>query len=288
LEVVGTPIGNLGDLSPRARTVLAEVPVIFCEDTRRTRALLSAIGVRAPRLVRLDRHREKEALEEALELLRAQGRAAYVSDAGMPAVSDPGAALVASAARAGVEVRVVPGPDSVSAALAVSGFVSDGFRFVGFLPRKGGERTKALAAVAACAQTQVIFESARRLVGTLAEMAGACGAERALAACQELTKVHERVWRGDLASVRRALEALEVLKGEWVLVLGPDQSPPAAPPLDDRAVVDLLAERLEADRESNPNAVVAEVAKQLGLPKRRVYELSLSVREARSNGARRP
>src|SRR5579862_7591998 len=148
LVVVGTPIGNLEDMSPRGVRALREATAIYCEDTRRTRALLSALGVPAPRLARLDAHTELSVAARAADEIEAGEVVALVSDAGMPCISDPGFLLVKEVAGRGLPTEVVPGPSSVSAALALSGLPASQYRFYGFLPRKGGDRAAALAAIA--------------------------------------------------------------------------------------------------------------------------------------------
>lgn len=197
LVVVGTPIGNLGDLAPRAVEVLRTADVVAAEDTRRARALLSAAGVPARgRLVSVHAHNEGERAARLVDRALDGAVVAVVSDAGMPGISDPGAALVRAAAAAGVPVEVVPGPSAVLAALAVSGLPSDRFAFEGFLPRRGRSRDRRLAGIAASDRTVVVFESPRRVPGTLADLARVCGPGRPVVVARELTKLHEEVWRG--------------------------------------------------------------------------------------------
>ena len=278
LAVVGTPIGNLEDISRRAVRTLAEADVIFCEDTRRTRKLLSALGLPAPRLVRLDANNEEDMAAVVVAALEAGSQAALVTDAGMPAVSDPGARLVAAVSSAGHRTEVVPGPSAVSAALALSGLPGTGYRFVGFLPRKGRERAVALADLAATPTTVVIYEAANRVAGTVADLTGACGADRPFVAARELTKLHEEVWRGTLGEAGEWLERSGEPRGEWVLMLGPA---PAAPPPEAAELVRRITYELEtrlaagADRRQ----AVVEVASRLGVPKRQVYALALELKE---------
>ncbi|MGH9082641.1 MAG: 16S rRNA (cytidine(1402)-2'-O)-methyltransferase, partial [Acidimicrobiales bacterium] len=225
--LVATPIGNLGDLSPRAVTTLAEADVVCCEDTRRTRALLGAVGVPAGgRLAALHEHNEAARTAQVLGWVERGRTVAVVTDAGMPAVSDPGARLVAAVARAGLVVTVVPGPSAVLAALVVSGLPTDRFCVEGFLPRKGAERRRRLAALMAEERTAVVLEAPGRLAATLAELAAAMG-ERPVAVARELTKVHEEVVRGSLPEVAAAFAAREV-RGEVVVVLGGAPPPPPA------------------------------------------------------------
>jgi 16S rRNA (cytidine1402-2'-O)-methyltransferase len=219
LYVVGTPIGNLGDASDRAREVLGSVDVIAAEDTRRTGLLLSRLGVERPRFVSMFEGNERERTVELIGELQAGRSVAVVSDAGMPSVSDPGFRLVRAAAEAGVPVVVVPGPSAVLAALVVSGLPTDRFAFEGFLPRRAGERSARFAELSADPRTLVFFESARRVVETLDDLAGALG-DRPAAVCRELTKLHEEVLRGSLSSVASELRGRGEVRGEIVVVVG--------------------------------------------------------------------
>ena len=274
LVVVGTPIGNLEDISPRAIRTLSEAGVIYSEDTRRTRKLLSALGVPAPRLVRVDRHTEASMVTAAVEAIQAGTVAALVSDAGMPTISDPGTILVKGVADAGLPTEVIPGPCAVSAALALSGLPASQYRFAGFLPRKGRARQDALALVSSDPATVVVYEAANRVVGTVSDLAEACGPDRPLAAARELTKLHEEVWRGTLGQAVQWLSSAEP-RGEWVLVVGPPTGEVAAP-LDQDDVVRALQARLAAgvDRKQ----AVAEVAEELRVPKRMVYDCALALK----------
>jgi 16S rRNA (cytidine1402-2'-O)-methyltransferase len=275
LVLVATPIGNLGDLSPRAQAVLAAADLVCCEDTRRTRALLSACGIRAgDRLLSLHGHNERERLARVAATVAAGGTVAVVSDAGTPGVSDPGAWLAAQLAAAGEKVTTVPGPSSVIAALVVSGLPTDRFAAEGFLPRKGAERRRRLAALMADERTSVVLEAPGRVAGTLAELA-ALDPERPVAVARELTKLHEEVWRGSLA---RAAEefAAEPRRGEVVLVVG--GAPPAAPAEEDD-VEAAVRSALADDPAAGPRQVAERVALSLGVPKRRAYEAALRVRD---------
>ncbi|HVL92344.1 MAG TPA: 16S rRNA (cytidine(1402)-2'-O)-methyltransferase [Acidimicrobiales bacterium] len=269
LVVVATPIGNLGDLSPRAVEALAGADVIACEDTRRTRALLTAAGVRAPRLLAVHDANEAERADAVVALLEGGTTVALVSDAGTPAVSDPGQRVVAAAVAAGHPVTVVPGPSAAIAALVASGLPTDRFVFEGFLPRKGAERGRRLAATAAEQRTVVLYEAPHRVARTAADLAAACGPDRPVALARELTKVHEEVWRGTLRDlVARVAEVAP--RGEHVLVLGGAAEAAAAGDADIEAA---LADRLAAG--DDRRAAVAAVTEALGVPRRRVYELSL-------------
>ncbi len=274
IVIVGTPIGNLGDLSPRAVDALATAGVICCEDTRHTRKLLSAAGIPAPRLIAMHQHNEAAAAATAVGLAAQGAKVAVVSDAGMPGISDPGARVVAGALAAGVPVRVVPGPSAVLAALVASGLSAEGFCFEGFLPRKAGERAARLAAIAAEPRTTVLFESPRRVGSTLAALVGACGADRAAAVGRELTKLHEEVRRGTLAELA-SWAATEQPPGEWVIVIaGATDNASDKQPSDD-AIREALRVRLAGG--ARRREAVDAVTEATGASRRRVYQLALEL-----------
>ena len=206
LRICGTPIGNLGDVTQRLRDTLAGAAVIACEDTRRTRALLSALGIPAPKLERLDANTEERGAIRLVERLLHGDDVALVTDAGMPAVSDPGSRLVLAAAAAGVVVEVIPGPSAVTAAFAASGIEGDGFAFIGFLPRTAGGLNARLDAADAWGLPLIAFEAPGRLPRTLATLA-AREPERRIVVCRELTKLHEQVARGTVAELAAQLHA---------------------------------------------------------------------------------
>src|SRR2546421_4897947 len=214
LFLVGTPIGNLGDLSDRARETLASVDVVAAEDTRRTGVLLKRFGIEA-RMVSLHEANERVRTEDLAARLRAGEDVAMVSDAGMPGLSDPGFRLVRACIEEGIEVRVVPGPSAAIAALVVSGLPTDRFAYEGFLPRRAGDRRARLEALAEDPRTIVLFESPRRVAATLSEAAEVLGDRRA-AVARELTKLHEEVLRGRISEL---LLSLGHLRGEVVIVL---------------------------------------------------------------------
>ncbi|MEX2660169.1 MAG: 16S rRNA (cytidine(1402)-2'-O)-methyltransferase [Acidimicrobiales bacterium] len=269
LVLVATPIGNLGDLSPRAVEVLAQADVVACEDTRRTGRLLQAAGIRAKGLIAVHDHNEATQVRTVLDRLAAGEVVAVASDAGTPGISDPGERLVRAAAQAGFEVRVVPGPSAAVAALVASGLATGRFVFEGFLPRKGSGRTERLAALAGERRTIVLYEAPHRVARTLADLAGALGGGRRVALARELTKLHEEVWRGTLdGAVERCAEVEP--RGEHVVVVEGAAEPEVA---GDEVVLAALADRLE-DGATRRDAV-AEVAEALGVPKRRVYDLAL-------------
>lgn len=272
LVLVGTPIGNLGDLSPRAVEVLRTADVIACEDTRRTRQLLTAAGVPAGgRLMAVHDHNEAAQVGEVLRRLEAGQQVAVVTDAGMPGISDPGERLVAAAAGAGHRVDVVPGPSAAVAALVLSGLPTGRWCFDGFLPRKGRDRSRRLAELAVERRTTVIFESPRRVQATVADLAGAVGGERRVAVARELTKKFEELWRGTLADAVGHLAETEPL-GEFVLVIegAPDREPATESDVDEALRVRLASGMPTRD-------AVAEVAAELDVPKRQVYAAALKL-----------
>jgi 16S rRNA (cytidine1402-2'-O)-methyltransferase len=217
LYLVGTPIGNLGDMSDRARRTLAAVDVVACEDTRRTGRLLAAFGIQARKLVSFFEGNERQRVAELVSALREGLDVAVVSDAGMPGVSDPGYRLVAACVEEGIPVDVVPGASAAVSALVVSGLPTDRFVFEGFLPRSGRARSSRLAALADEVRTIVLFESPRRVASTLADLQEALG-DRRVAVARELTKLHQEVLRGTLSSVMRETDGRD-LKGEVVVVV---------------------------------------------------------------------
>ena len=220
LYVVATPIGNLSDLSPRACAVLAAADLVACEDTRTSRTLLSANGINA-KTVALHEHNERAAGERLVESLVAGTTIALVSDAGTPAISDPGALLVAAAHRAGIRVVPVPGPSAAMAAYSASGFLAERFLFAGFLPASGSARRKALADLDADCPV-ILYEAPHRILETVVDLAAAYGESRELVIARELTKKFEEVARLPLAAAKAWVEANHHRQqGEFVLVLGP-------------------------------------------------------------------
>jgi 16S rRNA (cytidine1402-2'-O)-methyltransferase len=281
LVLVATPIGNLGDLSPRALDVLVSADLVYCEDTRRTRVLFSAAGVpaRPARLRSLHRDNEGQRVGEVLAALARGALVAVVSDAGTPGISDPGAHLASAVAAQGWPVTVVPGPSAVLAALVVSGLPTERFCVEGFLPRKGPERRRRIGALLADARTTVVLEAPSRVAATLAELA-ALDPARPAAVVRELTKLHEEVWRGTLGEAATAFEEREV-RGEVVLVVG---GAPPAPPAGEDEVADAVRAALAEDPSAGPRQVAELVAASLGVPRRRAYEAALRVREERGGG----
>jgi 16S rRNA (cytidine1402-2'-O)-methyltransferase len=280
LVVVGTPIGNLGDLSPRAVRAMAQADVIYCEDTRHSRKLLTHAGLTGKTLRSLHEHNEAERRDEVVGAVRSGATVALVSDAGMPGISDPGAVVVRAVAEAGLVVTVVPGPSAVLTALVASGLPSDRFCFEGFLPRSGRERRDALATLATETRTTVLFEAPGRVAATLADLAAVCGGGRPVSVSRELTKVHEEHWRGTLAE-GGAWTAGHPVRGEVVLVLGGSPDTPTEA-VGDEVLVAALHERLAAGERTR--GVVDDLASAFGVPRRRVYELALAVRASAPSG----
>nr|WP_218844637.1 16S rRNA (cytidine(1402)-2'-O)-methyltransferase [Microbacterium pseudoresistens] len=268
--MAATPIGNLGDASARLIEVLENASVVAAEDTRTTQKLLRALGIdNRPRLIALHDHNEKTKAAE-LVALAADDDIVVVSDAGMPAVSDPGYGLVAAAVDAGVTVTAIPGPSAVLMALAISGMPTDRFAFEGFLPRKPGERRSALERLVAEPRTMVFFESPARLAAALADMGAAFGAERRIAVCRELTKLYEEVRRGTAAEL--AAWAGEGVKGEIVIVVEGASAVDVSPDDALTQVQGLVADGMRL------KDACAEVAAATGLRSRDLYQQALAAR----------
>lgn len=265
MYVVATPLGNLRDISMRAQDVLRAVDVIAAEDTRHSQRLLDAYGIRT-RLAALHQHNEQRAAEQLVEWLAAGKHVALISDAGTPAVSDPGAKAVARVRLAGYPVVPLPGPCAAVAALSVSGFAEGGFRFVGFLSPKSGARRAALAALAGDRDALVFYEAPHRVVESVADMLAAFGAERQIVVAREMTKMHEEIARmplGETAAWFAADSNRE--RGEFVLIVEGAPEPEEIGAEVERVLVLLLAElpvktaaRLAADMTGAPrNALYA-------------------------------
>jgi 16S rRNA (cytidine1402-2'-O)-methyltransferase len=268
LVLVATPIGNLGDLSPRAVAELTRADAICCEDTRHSGRLLAHAGIDAPRLLTVNDHTEAVAVGDVLDRLGRGQRVAVVSDAGLPGISDPGELLVSAAAAAGFRVEVVPGPSASVAALVGSGLPTGRFVFEGFLPRKGSGRSERLAELAGERRTIVLYEAPHRLARTLDDLAGTLGGDRRVVLARELTKLHEETWRGTLDdAVARSAEVAP--RGEYVVIV--DGAPPPTEATDAELVA-ALADALAAGRSTRDAATL--VAGRFGVPKRRVYDLA--------------
>jgi 16S rRNA (cytidine1402-2'-O)-methyltransferase len=257
LQVIATPIGNLADLSERAREALAQADIIAAEDTRHTGALLKALGLATP-LLSLHEHNESRRVPALLTRLAQGERVALVSDAGTPLLSDPGYELVRAAISAGFEVSAIPGPSAITAALAVAGLPTDRFCFEGFLPARERERRAALEALAHERRTLVFFEAPHRIAAALADMAAVLGPEREAVVARELTKAHETLYRGTLSELAaRAATEANFARGEITLVVR--GAPAAAAGVDER----LLHRTVEVLSKELPPGRVAAVAAQL-------------------------
>ena len=273
LSVVGTPIGNLEDASPRVRRVLGEADVVLCEDTRVTGRLMSAFGLHV-RLERCDENVMAEKVEGVLARLAAGGRVAFVSDAGMPGVSDPGQRLVDAALDAGMHVEVVPGPSAVTCALVASGLASEHFFFEGFLPRRRGAQLARLAELAVIPGTLVVYESPRRVAETLANVAEVFPARR-VALVRELTKLHEEVVRGMAPELAASVAAREEVRGECVVVIAaPGAEELAARRAEAAGPERTLEEEIAAGLAAGEpkSALAKRLARAFGLPRAEVYD----------------
>ncbi|GAA2726788.1 16S rRNA (cytidine(1402)-2'-O)-methyltransferase [Cellulomonas aerilata] len=273
LVLAATPIGDVEDASPRLRRLLTEADVVAAEDTRRLRALAARMGVVVGgRVVSYHEHNESERAGELLDVVRDGGTVLVVTDAGMPVVSDPGFRVVAAAVDAGLPVTAAPGPSAVLTALALSGLPTDRFCFEGFPPRKGGERGRAFAELAAERRTMVFFESPHRLADTLTDMVTAFGADRAAAVCRELTKTYEEVVRRPLGELAEWAASTDI-RGEICVVVSGASVPAATP------VADLLAEVMaRVDGGERLKDAVAEVAAAGGAAKRELYAAAIARR----------
>ncbi len=271
IDVVATPIGNLADLSPRARDALAHADVVAAEDTRHSGGLLRSLGLQKP-MLSLHEHNERDRIDELLARL-AQGQViALISDAGTPLVSDPGYALVAAALAAGFDVQAIPGPSAVLAALAASGLPTDRFCFEGFLPTKAGARLERCRELATEPRTLVLFEAPHRIADTLADLATACGPERRAAVAREITKAHETIYRGTLAQLLDICgKDSNFARGEITLVL---HGAPQADTTPDGAFVRRALNVLRGELSTSRAAAV--VAQLTGLRKSDVYALAVA------------
>jgi 16S rRNA (cytidine1402-2'-O)-methyltransferase len=274
LFLVATPIGNLGDLGPRARDLLRDAELLLAEDTRHTAHLLHACGITRPAgsLESFHEHNERERVSRVLERLRAGARVALVSDAGTPLVSDPGAPLVRAAIESGIEVVAVPGPCAIIAALSTSGLPSDRFAFEGFLPARSSARRKALEPLACEPRTLVFYEAPHRLQETLGDLARVFGGDRPASVAREITKRFESTYRGTLSDlVLRAEQDADMNRGEIVIVV---QGAPDAE-AQDRGDADRV---LRALLEEMPVSQAARLAAKLtGRPRKELYDRALAL-----------
>lgn len=273
LYVVSTPIGNLGDITRRAVEILQAADCVVAEDTRRTRALLSHLAIGQKELRSLNAHGTDHAVQQIIERLERGETVAYVTDAGTPAISDPGRALVSSAAASGIATRVVPGASAVTAAVALSGMVDGPFTFLGFLPRRGGDRAALLQRIRFSPEPVVLFEAPPRMAETLAELAQLMPERRAFVG-RELTKLHEEGLHGTLAQLAQRSEEW---RGEIVFVV--DGGQPDARAGEERARLVEAALRAALECGANPSHIARALAEASGQPRRELYQRALELSE---------
>lgn len=289
LYMVGTPIGNLGDMSPRVAEALRAADAICCEDTRVTSKLLAHLGI-SKTLIRCDENVIVQRAPELVDRLLAGETLAFASDAGMPSVSDPGQVLVDAARDAGVEVQVIPGPSACVTALVASGISCEHFFFEGFLPRKHGERVRRLGELACVPGALLFYESPHRAAASLQAIAQVFP-KRRVALCRELTKLHEEVLRDKAPTLLETVLARGEMRGEMVIVVAPpapDEMTGIAVQVDAPDQQELLAKdiacALEADE---PASVIAKrLSQKYSLRKREVYARVLAMQEERDAAAR--
>ena len=269
LWLVATPIGNLEDLSPRSAAVLRASSMICCEDTRHSGSLLKRIGASPERLVVTNEHTEHDAIETVLTALASGATVSVITDAGTPAISDPGERLVQAAIAAGHTVYSTPGPVAFVMAAAMSGLPTARIAFDGFLPRSGAERRERLTEVARERRTTVLYEAPHRLERTLSDLAEVCGGDRPVVLAREMTKLHEEMWRGTMAEAVLHAQAVEP-RGEYALVIGPAVF--ASVDITDEEIVSELSKRLASG--FTKRDAIDEVTAALGLPRKRVYTLA--------------
>jgi 16S rRNA (cytidine1402-2'-O)-methyltransferase len=276
LYLVGTPIGNMDDLSPRALSVLKSVDRILCEDTRITREFLSVYGI-DQKLISCHDHNEREKTPDMISRLQDGARLALVSDAGMPLISDPGFHLVRAAREADIHVTSVPGPDAVTTALSVAGLPPDDFRFMGFLPRKPAALRKCLENIAAHPYTTVVYESAHRIEKTL-NLVLSVLPHREMALCRNLTKFGEKVLRGSAADILSAIQSGQAINGELVLII--EGAPPAPSeqevPVDPDMLNRMMETLIAADLPTKP--LGDALAKALNIPRREGFNRILDLK----------
>lgn len=279
LSIVGTPIGNLEDLTLRAARTLREAEILAAEDTRAAKRLLAHLNIPAPRIVSLFEGNEAARTEALLDELVAGRRVALISEAGMPLVSDPGERLVARAAAAGVAIEVVPGPVAATAALAVSGLPAAQFLFLGFPPRDAGKRRELFGSRRREPATLLLYEAPDRVGTTLADLAAAMGEARPAALARELTKLHEEVVRGTLGELVSQFSSRSP-RGECTLVVAGAQAGEADADLDVEAELEAL---LAAGH--GPKDAAARLVVRTGLPRRKLYQLALAIDRGQKSGA---
>ncbi len=264
LYLCATPIGNLGDASPRLAETLASVDVVYAEDTRRSGTLLNHLGVSASQRSFFEGNQRRRTADVEADL-EADRSVAVITDAGTPSVSDPGVVAVAAARRVGAEVVVVPGPSAVTAAVAGSGMVEGPFVFEGFLPRRGPDRKRVLRSIAADTRPTILFVSPHRAVDDLADLAGECGDDREICVARELTKIHEELWWGSVGEAAAWWEGTGARGEVTVVVAGA-----AAPTPDPDEAASLAREMMSRGR--SPSDAAREAAAATGVPRRQIYD----------------
>jgi 16S rRNA (cytidine1402-2'-O)-methyltransferase len=278
LVLVATPIGNLGDISDRMRSVLATADIIACEDSRHSGRLVKYMGITSPHYMVVNEHTERDSCMRIVEAITAGKTVALITDAGTPGISDPGSVVVRAVIDAGLSVSAVPGPAALIMALVISGLPTTRFVFEGFLPRSGRERTARLADIAVETRTIVFYEAPHRVARTITDLAEVCSVDRVVVLARELTKMHEEVWRGTMAeAVARFDDASPTGTapiGEFVVVLaGAEQQKEA----DDDAIRDALRDALSTG--ASTRDAVDLVVKKLGVAKRVAYRIALALNE---------
>lgn len=281
LVLVATPIGNMADLSPRALDVLANADSVACEDTRRSGALFAHFGVAHSPFIVCNEHTERAAAEEILRRIEEGQMVALVSDAGTPAVSDPGHRVVQRVIAAGHDVRSIPGPSAVLVGLTASGLVTDRFCFDGFLPRKGAERGRRLEGLEREERTTVLFEAPHRLERTIRDLERHLGPKRRVVLARELTKRYEDVWRGTLADALRHATEVEP-RGEYVVII--DGAPEQV--ASDESLIEALERELQSG--ASRRDAISTVVELTGAKKRQVYDLALRLDVNTFGGSEEP
>lgn len=278
LYVVATPIGNLDDISARARDVLSKADVVAAEDTRRARQLLTRLGF-SRRLVSVHENNEAERVEQLIDVLRSGGAVALISDAGTPLVSDPGYRLLAAARDQAIPVSPIPGCCAAIAALSVAGLPTDRFRFEGFLPARSSARRKRLMALRNCPDTLIFYESVHRIAAVLDDFQELLGPERPITVGRELTKLHETIYRGSIAEVREQLKTDPGgNKGEFTLVVSGQLAPPETNRVELQRVVEILLAELPARQAATLAAGIT------GVGRREAYRLANDLKQRKTDG----
>lgn len=274
LTLIGTPIGNLGDISARVETALREADLIAAEDTRRIRVLLSHLGITGKEVLSLDANREESLSDRIVEFVKSGKRVAYCTDAGMPGISDPGSRLVRAVVGQELEIDAIPGPSASSMAASLSGLCQSGFVFVGFLPPKPGARKKELERIRGFKMASVVFESPNRVSSLLKDAADVYGLEHQVFVGRELTKFHQELFYGTLSEGIEKFSNRE-LKGELTIVFGAAQNFDERPDME--GILELVFDCL-ASGESKTRDVASQIAEITGAPKNKVYQMIVAAK----------